>query len=267
MSNPPNHQTIRVHVEGEIGYLQIYRPDANNTINDALIQECTQVLNTWTETIKIIVLEGLPTVFCFGADFQGMASAFANGNLPEQNPEPLYDLWLKLATGPFITVANIKGKVNAGGIGFVSACDIALAEETTVFSLSELLFSLMPACVLPFLIRKIGYQSAHYMTMMTQPISAMQAFDMGLVDAIGPNSDDLLRKHLLRLKYLSKKSIVRYKDYMNQLDNSCIIHKEKALSANKLVFSDTSTIEKISRYYETGKFPWESDNAGTDSSP
>lgn len=264
MNNTPNYQTIRVRTEGDIAYLQIYRPDANNTINDTLIQECTHALNLWTETVKIIVLEGLPTVFCFGADFQGISNSLTAGSVvadndpPDQNPEPLYDLWLKLATGPFITVAKIRGKVNAGGIGFVSACDIALAEETAVFSLSELLFSLIPACVLPFLIRRVGYQKAHYMTMMTHPISATQALDMGLVDAIGAQSDDLLRKHLQRLKYLSKQGIVRYKDYMNQLNNSCLTNKEKAILTNKLVFSDTSIIEKIDRYQKTGKFPWES---------
>nr|WP_269820011.1 enoyl-CoA hydratase-related protein [Bacillus velezensis] len=42
------------------------------------------------------------------------------------------------------------GVANAGGIGFVAASDIVIADDTAVFSLSELLFGLFPAMVLPF---------------------------------------------------------------------------------------------------------------------
>lgn len=268
MNNVMHYQTIRARLEDDVAYLQLYRPDANNTINAQLIDECMQALNEWQESAKIIVLEGLPEVFCFGADFAGMASAFEKSaaltasppSSINNNPGPLYDLWLKLAQGPFITIANVKGKVNAGGIGFVAACDVVLAEEKVMFSLSELLFSLMPACVLPFLIRRTSYQKAHYMTMMTRPISAAEAREMGLVDAISANVDDLLRNHLLRLKKLSKKGILRYKNYMNELDDRCVKAKEKAIAANQLVFSDTDTLAKITRYINTGKFPWENDN-------
>jgi hypothetical protein len=91
----------------------------------------------------------MPEVFCFGADFKEIQKNFENKNQPgQQDPEPLYNLWLQLALGPFITIAHVQGKTNAGGVGFVAACDVVLCDEKAVFSLSELLFGLMPACVL-----------------------------------------------------------------------------------------------------------------------
>src|SRR6185503_19576776 len=122
----------------------------------------------------------------------------------------MYDLWLRMATGPYVTIAHVRGTANAGGVGFVAASDIVLADETAQFSLSEMLFGLMPACVMPFLIRRIGFQRAHYMTLMTQPISVNQAYGWNLVDAHEKLSDALLKRHLMRLKCLSKNSIVRY---------------------------------------------------------
>src|SRR5439155_22787849 len=95
---------------------------------------------------------------------------------------PLYDLLLQLETGSYITLSHVQGKANAGGIDIVAACDIVLADHAAQFSLSELLFGLFPACVLPFLIRRVGFQKAHYMTLMTQPISAQRAHTWGLVD-------------------------------------------------------------------------------------
>ena len=95
-----------------------------------------------------------------------------------------------------MSIAHVRGKANAGGIGFVAACDIVLADSAAVFSLSELLFGLMPACVLPFLVRRIGFAKANAMTLSTQPVGVQVAREWGLVDAFEENSDNLLRKHL-----------------------------------------------------------------------
>jgi polyketide biosynthesis enoyl-CoA hydratase PksH len=253
-----NYQTIRVRMEPPICFLQIYRPEANNTINDRLIEECSHVLETCGDSITVVVLEGLPDVFCFGADFQGLHENLSTERRSEQGPEPLYDLWLKMAQGPYVTVSHVRGKVNAGGVGFVAACDIVLADQTAQFSLSELLFGLFPACVLPFLIRRIGFQKAHYLTLMTRPITAQEAHAAGLVDALDVQSESLLRKHLLRLRRLSKAGITRYKGYMNELAPLLIQSKRLALAANREVFSDPDNLNGIYRYVETGRFPWES---------
>jgi polyketide biosynthesis enoyl-CoA hydratase PksH len=254
------YKTIHVKFHEDICTIQIYRPDADNTINTFLINEMTEILNVCLESAKIVVLEGLPEVFCFGADFKEMQQELENPDQArEQNPEPLYNLWLQLASGPYITIAHVRGKTNAGGIGFVAACDLVLCEEKSVFSLSELLFGLMPACVLPFLIRRVGFSKANYMTLMTQPISAQQAQTWGLVDACEENSSNLLRKHLLRLRRLSKPGVARYKRYMNSLDDSLSSAKSKALAANREVFSDADNVNMIARYASTGKFPWEGD--------
>ena len=252
-----NYQTIKVRFEGAICYLQLHRPEANNTINDTLIEECHHVLSLCEEAAVVVVLEGLPEVFCFGADFQSMHDNATDDQIEAQSPEPLYDLWLKLASGPYITVAHVRGKVNAGGIGFVAACDIVIADQTVQFSLSELLFGLFPACVLPFLIRRIGFQKAHYLTLMTKPIGVNQAQEWGLVDACDTQSESLLRTHLLRLRYLSKPAIARYKRYMNSLHDSMQQSKPLALAANLEVFSDPGNLEAIFRYVEKGEFPWQ----------
>ena len=151
----------------------------------------------------------------------------------------------------------MRGKANAGGIGFVAACDIVLADAKAVFSLSELLFGLMPACVLPFLIRRIGFAKANYMTLMTQPVTVQNALEWGLVDAYEENSENLLRRNLLRLRRLNKTSIARYKRYMHSIEGSLDACEPGALAANREVFSDTENLQRISRYVKTGEFPWE----------
>ncbi|QWP75334.1 enoyl-CoA hydratase/isomerase [Lysobacter sp. K5869] len=248
---------LRVRFDDDIAYVQIHRPEANNAINDRLIAEFASALDVCETRAKIVVIEGLPEVFCFGADFAELQKSFDSGGVPEQDPKPLYDVWRRLATGPYVSIAHVRGKANAGGIGFVAACDIVLADSAAVFSLSELLFGLMPACVLPFLVRRIGFAKANAMTLSTQPVGVQVSREWGLVDAFEDNSDNLLRKHLLRLRRLNKASVARYKRYMSGIEASIAAAEPMALAANREVFSDVENLERISRYVKTGQFPWE----------
>jgi polyketide biosynthesis enoyl-CoA hydratase PksH len=252
-----NYETINVQFQESICFIQIDRPEADNTINSQLVTECNAVLSACEEFATVIVLSGSPEVFCLGADFKAIASGPKEAHEQDDGPGPLYDLWLRLATGPYVTISHVRGKANAGGVGFVAASDIVLADETAKFSLSELLFGLYPACVLPFLIRRIGFQKAHYLTLMTQPISVKQACEWGLVDEYEPLSEALLRRRLRQLRRLSKAAIRRYKSYMSHIIAPLQGLKSSAVAANLEIFSDLENLQAITRYVEQGVFPWE----------
>jgi polyketide biosynthesis enoyl-CoA hydratase PksH len=236
-----------------------------------MVVELSEVLNRLDESVTVLVLEGLADVFCFGADFAALREASladtgtdaAAARIASRersvalDPERLYDLWTRLVTGPFIVVSHVRGKATAGGVGFVAGSDIVIADETALFSLSELLFGLMPACVVPFLVRRIGFQRLHYMTLTTQPVGVAQAAAWGLVDAYEADSVSLLRTHLLRLRRVSRTGIARYKRFFAALGGSIEDDRAKALAANRQVFSDPENLAGIVRYVETGAFPWE----------
>jgi polyketide biosynthesis enoyl-CoA hydratase PksH len=251
------YETIKVQFQETICFIQIDRPEANNTISGRLIAECNDVFSVCEEFATVVVLSGSPEVFCFGADFKTIAGASKASVDQDDGPGPLYDLWLRMATGPYVTISHVRGQANAGGVGFIAASDIVLADESAQFSLSELLFGLYPACVLPFLIRRIGFQKAHYLTLMTLPISAKQACEWGLVDAVEPVSEVLLRRHLQRLRRLSKAAIRRYKTYMSHISVPLLDLKSPAVAANRELFSDKGNLNAIGRYVDHGVFPWE----------
>lgn len=255
MNGSHNYQTIRVRWENDVCFLQLYRPNDKNMINDVLVKECTHVIKECESMAKVVILEGLDECFCFGADLGAMAQE--DFQTLSSNPEPLYNLWLQLARGSFVSIAHVRGQANAGGMGFAVSCDLVLADQTARFSLSELLFGLMPACVLPFLIRRVGFQKAHAMTLTTKPVGVKDALALGLVDGWEENSSALVHKYLSRLKCLNKTAITRYKRYMNSLDTLLEESKDRALAANMEVSIDMGNISRITRYIKTGKFPWE----------
>jgi polyketide biosynthesis enoyl-CoA hydratase PksH len=247
-------QTIKVRVEPPVCVIRIDRPDSGNSVNRALVEEFQRALKECdADSIHVVVIEGAPDVFCAGADFADYAADETNA----VDPQALYDVWERLATGPFISVAHVQGKATAGGVGFAVACDVVLANRAAQFSLTELLFGLYPACVLPFLARRVGFQRAHYMTLTTKPVTAEQALVWGLADECEADSEALLRKLLLRLRRLPKAGIRNYKAYANSLNPIVAQSRPVAIESNRALFADPVNRAAVRRFVETGLFPWE----------
>ena len=258
-------ETLNVEVTNSICRVSFDRPEADNTINAQMVRDFDKLIQTCEDessAITMVILKGSKDVFCAGGDFKATAKAAVTrsavtGAAAADDPEFLYDIWYRLATGPFLTISVVEGRANAGGVGFIAASDIVLASETATFGLSELLFGLFPACVMPFLVRRIGFQKAHYLTLMTRPIGTQEASNWGLVDAASDQVDITLRQHLSRLKYLDKATIASYKAYMAKGMGILNSWKPEALEANRKMFNDPSIQENIKRYVTELKFPWE----------
>jgi enoyl-CoA hydratase/carnithine racemase len=239
-------------------HVRLHRPEADNAIDAAMVAELTDVLGKASaSSATVVVVEGLPEVFCVGADFGVISDAARRGESTAFDPELMFELFHRLAFSEVFTVAHVRGRANAGGVGIAASCDVVLAEERATFGLSELLFGLIPAVVMPFLIRRIGFQRAHYLAGTTQTVNATQAAEWGLVDAVGPDSATLVRTHLRRLELLSKRAVARYKAYAAELRPITAPDKELALRTNREVFTDPANIDAIRRYAEKGLLPWE----------
>ncbi len=254
------YKTIRTNEQRGVFTIQLYRPEANNSINDTLIQELRSVLTAIEKNadIKVVILEGLPDNFCTGMDFQAMnESSSSSSSFLGNDPNEYYNLLKHFSTCSKIIISKVEGRVNAGGIGFVAASDIVIASEQATFGLSEALFGLLPACVMPFLIRRVGYQKAVWMTIITQGISSKRAYEIGLVDEITTNINDTTRKSVLRLAKLNTDTIRRLKDYSSKL---WIINEHtQQLAVNEItsLISSESVQFNIKNFIENGKYPWD----------
>jgi polyketide biosynthesis enoyl-CoA hydratase PksH len=251
------YTALDVRFEPPVCVIGLTGTNGNHSIDEALVGETLAVLETCHDAATVVVFEGSKECFCAGADFRSIRDVAARGEAVARNPEPLYRLWSLMNSGPYVTVAHVRGKANAGGVGFAAAADVVLADDSATFGLSELLFGLFPACVLPFLVRRVGLQRANYLTLTTQPIGVQQAHQWGLVDAHAGDSDVLLQRHLRRLKCLSKPAIRRYKSHLTSLEDGIARAKDASVEANVQMFGDPTTVRNIARYVESGVLPWE----------
>ena len=89
------------------------------------------------------------------------------------------------------TLARVHGPAIAGGMGLVSACDIALASSRAVFATSEVKFGIIPSAISPYVIAAIGERQARRYFLTAERIEASRALALGLVhDVAEPDALD-----------------------------------------------------------------------------
>ena len=252
------YQTLKIDYQPAVQRIQIYRPEANNSINPDLAQELLLALQAAEaeETVKVVILEGLPDVFCTGMDFQEVTGGKELD--PKENMHSYYNILKQMYQSSKVILSRVRGRVQAGGVGLVAASDIVVADQTATFVLSELLFGLLPACVLPFLIRRVGFQKAQRLSLTTKPISASEAYNWGLVDEYNEDTNKSINQYIRRLRYLESSGVKELKDLMNKL---WIIQEE----TQDLVVNTSCSMmvkpgfrEKIRLFIQEGVFPWQS---------
>ena len=126
-----------------------------------------------------------------------------------------------------------------------------VATPTSTFGLPEILFGLLPANVLPYLVRKIGPAKASRATILHETISASKALELGLVDDVNENLNESLRKLSLKLLRVDPNTFMALKTLMNQIAPV----SAEAIKAAQVCFtsliSEPKNVEKIKLFLST----------------
>ncbi len=173
-------------------HLTLNRPTVHNAFNDELIIELTASLKkaAGEDGIRALVLSGKGKSFSAGADLNWMQNA-ADYN-PEENradADRLAAMLHTLDSFPVPTVVAVNGATFGGGVGLVASCDVALASDRALFSLSEVRLGLIPATIGPFVVNAIGQRSARRYFLTGERFDATTAARIGLIHEVVPHSD------------------------------------------------------------------------------
>jgi 3-carboxymethyl-3-hydroxy-acyl-[acp] dehydratase len=204
-----------------------------------------------------VVIAGTPGLFCTGMDFEEVAADTHIKSAETAPISPYLQLLKRLTLSSKVIVCRLEGKVVAGGVGLVAASDIVISSERTELSLSEALWGLLPCSVIPFLIRRVGFQKAYFMTLTTRPISAREAYAIHLVDELTDHLDESLRKLTLRLNLLDEKIIVDMKRYFQQMSSITPEIELAATTEFARLAAQPHVQQNIANYVTKGVFPWE----------
>lgn len=205
--------TVTMTQKAGIARITLNRPEVHNAFNEILIAELQSALRDAEadSSVRAVVLAGEGKSFCAGADLQWMQKQ--KDFSYEENLGDALELSKLLETLYSLgkpTLARVQGAAIGGGTGLVAACDIAIASERARFSLSEVKLGLVPACISPYVLKKLGESAAREYFLTGERIGAEKAREIGLVrEVVGPEELDSAIERRLELLATSGPAALR----------------------------------------------------------
>lgn len=224
------YQTLAIEHTGSVATVWLNRPEIRNAFNEVMIGELIKAFKEITDTTnaRIIILRGRGKSFCAGADLnwmRGVANYTYEQNLHESLQ--LSECFNTIYNCPIPTIAVVHGAAIGGANGLLAACDIAICEDETAFSLSEVKIGIVPACISPFVMKRVGEYGAKELMLTGRRINGKEAEWFRLVNKSLPA--DQLEEYLEQMTGLlltsGPKAVSQCKVLIDQVANK-ITHQE-----------------------------------------
>lgn len=202
------YSTIKIEREEDVFRVIMSRPEVHNAFNEYLIADLTDAFSRIEEAAegtsppRVVVFTGEGKSFSAGADLKWMGK-MVNYTYEEnlKDAMALAELMYRIYACPVPTLARVNGATIGGGVGLLSACDIALASDRAVFSLSEVKLGIVPACIAPYVIGRIGQRAAREFFLTGERFQAEKALEIGLVNRVASHEklDEMVQEMVDRL--------------------------------------------------------------------
>jgi enoyl-CoA hydratase len=179
------YQHITVQKEESIGIVALNRPKALNALCHDLMEELVKALEDFDkdESIRVIVLTGSEKAFAAGADIKEMSDESTTSMLCQDR----FATWDKVRNTKKPIIAAVSGYALGGGCELAMTCDIIVASETAQFGQPEISIGVIPgAGGTQRLTRVVGKHKAMEMILTGKPITATEAYNLGLVNKVVP---------------------------------------------------------------------------------
>lgn len=199
-----SYATLRLERMGAVARITLDRPDAANAMN---LELCGELLDCATELdedpgTRAVVVTGAGKMFCAGGDL----GAF--GEAGDQAPRLLKDMTVRLhaaisrlARMSAPVVAAVNGAAAGAGMSLACATDLAVASEKARFTMAYTGAGLTPdGSSTWYLPRILGERRTLELMLTNRTLSAQEALDWGLVNAVAAPEAVLDEAHAIAEK-------------------------------------------------------------------
>jgi 2-(1,2-epoxy-1,2-dihydrophenyl)acetyl-CoA isomerase len=190
--SPPELNTLRIEIDGEIGTLTLDRPDAFNAMSPEMIGEMT-VAFAWLADrapLRALIVTGAGKAFCAGGDVTWFRKGVDSDELDlpaevRRGAEALHAAIVDLRRIPYPVIAAINGPAAGAGFSLALACDTRIAAEGAFFAPAYGRIGASPdGGMTYFLPRVVGPSRALELLLEDPNLSATQALEEGLVGEV-----------------------------------------------------------------------------------
>jgi enoyl-CoA hydratase/carnithine racemase len=187
MPDAPAEPMLLTATEGGVVTLTLNRPQAFNSLSEALIEAVQGELDRIEAdpNARVLVLRGNGRAFSAGHDLKEMGE-----NRTREDLGRLFRhcsaMMTRLTKLPVPVIAMVDGIATAAGCQLVAACDLAVASERSRFATSGVKYGLFCSTPMVALARNVARKPALEMLLTGDFIDAATAKRYGLVNEVAP---------------------------------------------------------------------------------
>jgi enoyl-CoA hydratase/carnithine racemase len=253
---PEVYETIKLKQKQTTTWITLNRPRKLNAINDAMLQELTQVLEITenNQNTRCLIITGKgQKAFSTGADITELQKL--TQNTAQDFSRKGQQVFKKIEAYSKPVVAAINGYCLGGGLELALSCDFRLASENAKMGFPEMKLGIIPGWGgtqrLPEI---VGTAEAKRMIILGDVVNAYEALKMGLVGKVVAHGklESEAETVANRLHESLPKALRHAKQAINSATKSSLkegLKKETFLFAQ--LFSTQETKERIEAFLST----------------
>ncbi len=255
-------KTIKYSIKNKVAWVTLNRPEIHNAFNETMIGELLELYKELGDmtNVRVVVITGEGKSFCAGADLNWMGGVIKYSY--EQNLDEslqLAELFYTMYSLPKPTIAMVNGAAIGGGAGMVAVNDLVIASDRAKFSFSEVKLGLVPACISPYVIRKVGENRSRELFLSGERMDARKALQFGFVNQVVPEEElkTVVEKQIEQLMSSGPNALAICKDLLEKVPQMSLEQAKKytAEAIAKLRVSDEGQ-EGMKAFFEKRKPNW-----------
>jgi enoyl-CoA hydratase/3-hydroxyacyl-CoA dehydrogenase len=184
-----SRETVALETRDDIGIVWLNRPPAN-PLSPQVIRELTELWHEVEGKLRAVVFAS-SNIFTFSAgadikEFTKMAPDTEGRELIEAG----HGFMRSMERSSTVTIAAVNSIAFGGGCELAMACDFRIAAESATFGQPEINLGIIPGFGgTQRLARLVGEAKALEMNLVGEPISAAEAYDLGLANEVVPDHE------------------------------------------------------------------------------
>jgi enoyl-CoA hydratase len=232
------YKYILVEITGSIGVLKVNRPDSLNALNSEVVASLSAALHALEQdnSVKVVVITGAgEKAFVAGGDIKEMADMAPLAARAFSRRGQRLISYIEKMDKPVIAAVN--GYALGGGLELALACDFIYSSENAKLGLPEVTLGVIPGFGgTQNLARLIGPNRARELIFSGKSLTALQARDWGLVNAVYP-AGELMPKVMEIAQLIARHGMLAVAGAKDAIVNGQNMAKEDGLRYESSLFA------------------------------
>jgi enoyl-CoA hydratase/carnithine racemase len=181
----------KIDQESGVAWLTFNRPEKKNALSRGLMGELIAILKALrnNEKIKVIVTTGSSNAYSSGLDLYDLRESWKRRRRWDDGGTTQEIIRLMRAA-PQVTIAAVNGWCLGGGLALVNGHDLAVAGESAMFGMPEVIRGSYGAVATPSLFHAgVPIKKAFYVQLTGRNLTALEAERIGLISQVVADRD------------------------------------------------------------------------------